>query len=185
MNSPALPAAEGSLADGERVSEDSKKCENGLSLTVVIFTVGLCLHRWLENNNKRESEDTNKIPSRPQARRVERVRRNRLQRPGTYIGREIMNRFMTSRRVRAEQNQSNAPFVAPVYEEEREETMGSSRAMSILREILMKNIPGRNQERNNVASVGVEDRDSVSSIIGVMNSESQIDILRPLRLILW
>ncbi|CAN7007774.1 unnamed protein product [Brassica rapa subsp. trilocularis] len=112
------------------------------------------------------SDTTNKkkkIPSRPQARRVERVRRSTLQRPG-YVGSEIINRFMPWRRVRAE---SSAAVVAPVYEE-GSETMRSSRAMSIWR-----GRTARNQERNNVASV--EDRDSVSSILGVMNSESQAD----------
>lgn len=46
--------------------------------------------------------------------------------------------------------------------------------MSIWREILRPRT-ARNQEGNNIASVGVEDRESVSSIIGVMYSESQVD----------
>ncbi|CAF2123674.1 unnamed protein product, partial [Brassica napus] len=126
----------------------------------------------IKGGSEEVSDTTNKkkIPSRPQARRVERVRRSTLQRPG-YVGSEIINRFMPWRRVRAEQNQSNAAVVAPVYEE-GSETMRSSRAMSIWREML-RGRTARNQERNNVASV--EDRDSVSSILGVMNSESQAD----------
>ncbi|CAH2058425.1 unnamed protein product [Thlaspi arvense] len=301
-NAAALPAGEGSLAGGERVSEeDSKKCENGnkameednvteekkvieksvgsdgsffdcyicldLSKDPVVTNCGhlycwSCLYRWLQvseakecpvckgevtvktltpiygrGKNKRESEEVSdaKIPSRPQARRMESLRttlhrsgyvpaemirhlQDRLEREsstGEIRPRPFLNRFMTSRGVRAEQNQSSGALVealgeisdmdlmssiAPENEGENGNPRPSSRERSIRRQLqaqraartsfspvltsaerlvdayLITNALGRNPEQsNNPPAVGVEDRDSFSSIAGVMNSESQVD----------
>lgn len=177
------------------------------------------------------SDNKNKIPSRPQARRVESLRTT-LERSG-YIGTEMirhlqdglaresrtgertarpfLNRFMTSRGVRAELNQSSAASVAPLDDIRRTNLISSTEyergrrqlwaapplGMSIQRQMqaaardlrvpfspvltaaerledayLMTHAFG---EQLNVPSVGAEDRDSFSSIIGVMNSESQVD----------
>ncbi|XP_010508626.1 PREDICTED: uncharacterized protein LOC104785173 [Camelina sativa] len=305
-NGADLPAGEGSIAGGERVSseEDSKKCENGskvmeeenvteekrdveksvgsdgsffdcyicldLSKDPVVTNCGhlycwSCIYQWLQTSeakecpvckgeisvktvtpiygrgkHERESEEVSntKIPSRPQARRVESLRntlnrsgyvpptemirhlQDRLERESTnrpgYIpterrARPFLNRFMTSRGVRAEQNQSGeASLVAAPSDDindidlisnnspEREgenRNLRSSRALSNRRQraerparmssftltaaerlvdaYLITHAMGRIQERNTVG--GVEDRDSFSSIIGVMNSESQVD----------
>ncbi|CAL9236560.1 unnamed protein product [Arabidopsis halleri] len=293
----ALPAGEGRIPGGERVSENSKKCENGskvmeednvteekrdveksvgsdgsffdcyicldLSKDPVVTNCGhlycwSCLYHWLQvseakecpvckgevsvktvtpiygrGKHKRESEEVSntKIPSRPQARRTESLRttlhrsgyiptemirhlQDRLEREsstGERHARPFLNRFMTSRGVRAEQNQSSEAFVAPSDEindidlilntspehEEENENLRSSRALSIRRQwaqrpgrmssftlssaerlvdaYLITHALGRNQEQNNNPSVGVEDRDSFSSIVGVINSESQVD----------
>ncbi|CAN6978692.1 unnamed protein product [Brassica oleracea var. botrytis] len=152
------------------VAKECPVCKGEISVKTLTPIYGRGGKIKTESDEVSDTTNKKKIPSRPQARRVERVRRSTLQRPG-YVGSEIINRFMTSRRVRAEHNQSSAAVVAPVYEE-ASETMRSSRAMSIWREILRRRT-ARNQERNNVASV--EDRESVSSILGVMNSESQAD----------
>lgn len=147
------------------VAKECPVCKGEISVNTLtpIYGRGGKIKGGSEEVSVSDTTNKKKIPSRPQARRVERVRRSTLQRPG-YVGSEIINRFMPWRRVRAE---SSAAVVAPVYEE-GSETMRSSRAMSIWR-----GRTARNQERNNVASV--EDRDSVSSILGVMNSESQAD----------
>ncbi|WZZ40422.1 hypothetical protein YC2023_036681 [Brassica napus] len=152
------------------VAKECPVCKGEISVKTLTPIYGRGGKIKTESEEVSDTTNKKKIPSRPQARRVERVRRSTLQRPG-YVGSEIINRFMTSRRVRAEQNRSSAAVVAPVYEE-GSETMRSSRAMSIWREML-RGRTARNQERNNVASV--EDRESVSSILGVMNSESQAD----------
>ncbi|EOA26369.1 hypothetical protein CARUB_v10023286mg [Capsella rubella] len=181
--------------------------------------------------HKRESEEVSdtKIPSRPQARRVESLR-NTLHRsrdsPAELLrhlqdrfGREastgdrrtrpFLNRFMSSRGVRAEQNQSSvvAPSddineidlisnISPEPEGENE-NLRSSRGLSNRRQwaqragrmssitlssaerlvdaYLLTHALGRNQEQNINTPVGTEDRDSFSSIAGVMNSESQVD----------
>lgn len=290
----ALPAGEGSIAGGERVSEDSKKCENGskvmeednvteekrdveksvgsdgsffdcyicldLAKDPVVTNCGhlycwSCLYHWLQvseakecpvckgeislktvtpiygrGKHKRESEEVSntKIPSRPQARRVESLR-NTLNRSGFIptemirhlqdrLGREFstgerrarpfLNQFMTSRGVRAEQNQLSEALVAPLDDindidlisnitPEHEEENGnprSSPALSIRRQrpgrtssftlnsaerlvdaYVITHALGRNQEQNINPLVGVEDRDSFSSIVGVINSESQVD----------
>ncbi|XP_010506008.1 PREDICTED: uncharacterized protein LOC104782700 [Camelina sativa] len=300
-NGADLPAGEGSIAGGERVSseEDSKKCENGskvmeeenvteekrdveksvgsdgsffdcyicldLSKDPVVTNCGhlycwSCLYQWLQTSeakecpvckgeisvktvtpiygrgkHERESEEVSntKIPSRPQARRVESLR-NTLNRSG-YVPTEMirhlqarleresstgerrtrpfLNRFMTSRGVRAEQNQSGEALVAapsddindidvisnnsPEHEVENG-NLRSSRALSNRRQwaqrparmssftltaaerlvdaYLITHAMRRNQEQSiNNPVGGVEDRDSFSSIIGVMNSESQVD----------
>ncbi|CAN6808063.1 unnamed protein product [Brassica oleracea] len=149
------------------VAKECPVCKGEISVKTLTPIYGRGGKIKTESEEVSDTTNKKKIPSRPQARRVERVRRSTLQRPG-YVGSEIINRFMTSRRVRAEHNQSSAAVVAPVYEE-GSETMS---AMSIWREML-RGRTARNQERNNVASV--EDRESVSSILGVMNSESQAD----------
>uniref|UniRef100_A0A1J3GJ20 E3 ubiquitin-protein ligase RMA n=1 Tax=Noccaea caerulescens TaxID=107243 RepID=A0A1J3GJ20_NOCCA len=194
--------------------------------------------------NKRESEEAPdaKIPSRPQARRTESLRtslhrsgyvatemirhlQERLDREssgGEMHARPFLNRFMTSRGVRAEQSQSIAALIAPLDDvdivndiglisnttttpendrgdpyaredpylrtpfamsirrrlrEERAARMSSSTsAERLVDAYLTTNTLGRNQEQNqSVANVGVEDRDSFSSIVGVMNSENQVD----------
>ncbi|KAL1206909.1 E3 ubiquitin-protein ligase RMA3 [Cardamine amara subsp. amara] len=190
--------------------------------------------------NKRDSEEVSdtKIPPRPQARRRESLRAT-LQRSGylptdiirhlqdrlvreTSTGerspspspRPYLNRFMTSRGVRAEQNQSSAALVAPsdvlndidrisdiapeIDEENRNRR--SSRVLALRRYLqaqrpltgrlssftlssaerlmdtyLISHALGRNQEQNYNPNVGGEDRDSFSSIVGVINSESQVD----------
>ncbi|CAA7057109.1 unnamed protein product [Microthlaspi erraticum] len=200
--------------------------------------------------NKRESEEVpdGKIPSRPQARRTESLRtslhrsgfvatemirhlQERLDREssgGEMRSRSFLDRFMTSRGVRAEQSRSVAALIAPLDDvdivndiglisnaattttPEREERdpyasedpyLRTPFAMAIRRRLreeraarsarmssttsaeravdayLTTNALGRNQEQNQgVAGVGVvEDRDSFSSIVGVMNSENQVD----------
>lgn len=295
-NGAALPAAEGSLAGGERVNEDSKKCENGskvmeednvteekrdiekstgsdgsffdcyicldLAKDPVVTNCGhlycwSCLYHWLQvseakecpvckgevsvktltpiygrGKNKRESEEVSdtKIPSRPRARRMESLRtslhrsgyipaemirhlQDRLEREsstGERRARPFLNRFMTSRGVRAEQNQSSASLVAPLDDindidlisniaPENEGENGnqrSSRGLAIRRQLHAQRtgrmssfssvlnsaerlvdayLRTHSQEQNNIAPVGIEDRDSFSSIVGVINSESQVD----------
>ncbi|KAF8097802.1 hypothetical protein N665_0280s0005 [Sinapis alba] len=204
-----------------------------------------CLYRWLQvseakecpvckgevsvksltpiygrgEKNKRQSRevsDTNKIPSRPQARRVESLRTT-LERSG-YIetemirpGRALLNRLMTSRGVRAERNQASAALVAPLddvrhtnlvssipseYERESRQLGAPPQGMLIQRQMMQAarlRVPFSPvltsaerledaylmthsfDEQLNVPGVGAEDRDSFSSIIGVMNSESQVD----------
>jgi E3 ubiquitin-protein ligase RNF5 len=294
----ALPAGEGSMASGERVIEDSKKCENGskvmaednvteekrdveksvgsdgsffdcyicldLSKDPVVTNCGhlycwSCLYQWLQVSEakecpvckgevsvktvtpiygrgiqKRESEEVSntKIPSRPQARRTESLRttlnrsghipteifrhlQDRLEREsstGERRARPSLNRFMTSRGVRAEENQSSEALVEPSSDEindidlilnnapeneEENENLSSSRALATQRRwaqmygrvssftlssaerladtYLITHALGRNQEQNSSPPVGVEDRDSFSSIVGVINSESQVE----------
>lgn len=170
-----------------------------------------------------EGSDTNKIPSRPQARRVESLRttlersgyigRPRESRTGERPDRAFLNGFMTSRGVRAERNQSSAPLdgvrltnlgssINPSeYQRESRQLRTLSQGLSIQRQ-MMQAAAARHlrvpfspvltsaerledaylmahafEEQLNVPSVvvGAEDRDSVSSVIGVMNSESQVD----------
>ncbi|VVB03071.1 unnamed protein product [Arabis nemorensis] len=290
-NGAALPAGEGSLAGGERVNEDSKKCENGskvmeednvteekrdiekstgsdgsffdcyicldLAKDPVVTNCGhlycwSCLYHWLQvsvakecpvckgevsvktltpiygrGKNKRESEEVidTKIPTRPRARRVESLRTSlhrsaniptemirqlheRIEREsstGERRARPFLNRFMTSRGVRAEQNQSSVALVEPLDDidlisnspPEHEGENGNQRSGLATRRQLQSQRAGRtspfslvlgsaerivdaylrthSQEQNNIAPVGVEDRDSFSSIVGVINSESQVD----------
>ncbi|CAN8286902.1 unnamed protein product [Cochlearia groenlandica] len=215
-----------------------------------------CLHNWLQvseakecpvckgqisvktltpiygrGKNKRETEEVSgtKIPSRPQARRVESLRTS-LQRSGhvpTEMIRHLhdrleretstgeirlspfLNRFMTSRGVRAEHNESSAALVEEPFnditdiglvtnlspENERPSRATISRHLNIYRQRAVRTsfspvltsaerlmdaylttyASGRDQEQNNTPTVGVEDRDSFSSVIGVINSESQVD----------
>ncbi|KAL0720434.1 hypothetical protein Bca4012_035033 [Brassica carinata] len=176
-----------------------------------------------EKNKKqlKEGSDTNKIPSRPQARRVESLRttlersgfigRQRESRTGERPDRAFLNGVMTSRGVRAERDQSSAPLdgvrltnlgssINPLeYQRESRQLRTLSQGMSIQRQLMQTAAarhlrvpfspvlsPGERledaylmahafDEQLNVPGVGGEDRDSVSSIIGVMNSESQVD----------
>ncbi|KAG2290319.1 hypothetical protein Bca52824_049923 [Brassica carinata] len=159
------------------------------------------------------SDKNKKIPSRPQARRVESLRTT-LERSG-YVGterirhlqdgqqlqteprtgetpaRQFLSRVMTSRGVRAEQNQSSAPLVAAPLDDFRQmgaaiiqrQMMQAARLMVPFSPVLTAAerledaylMRHTFDEQLNVPSVGGEDRDSFSSIIGVMNSESQVD----------
>ncbi|CAH8390227.1 unnamed protein product [Eruca vesicaria subsp. sativa] len=171
-----------------------------------------------KRQSREKVSETNKIPSRPQARRVESLRTT-LERSG-YVGTEMIrhledgiqrestrsgerparafiNRLMSSRGVRAEQIQSTAALVSSItsdYERESRQLRVPPQGMSIQRQMqaaarvsfppvltsaerledtyLMAHAF---DEQLNVPSVGAEDRDSFSSIIGVMNSESQVD----------
>ncbi|KAF3555479.1 hypothetical protein F2Q69_00010485 [Brassica cretica] len=154
------------------------------------------------------SDKNKKIPSRPQARRVESLRttlersgyvrtegiRQRESRTGETPARQFLSRVMTSRGVRSEQNQSSAPL-------DGFRQMGAAPptpVMSLQRQMMQAAVDLRlpfspvltaaerledaylmrhtfDEQLNNVPSVGGEDRDSFSSIIGVMNSESQVD----------
>ncbi|KAG5395680.1 hypothetical protein IGI04_017494 [Brassica rapa subsp. trilocularis] len=152
------------------------------------------------------SDKNKKIPSRPQARRVESLRttlersgyvgtegiRQREPRTGETPARQFLSRVMTSRGVRAEQNQSSAPLVAAPLDDFRQ--MGAAIIQRQMMQAARLTVPFSpvltaaerledaylmrhtfDEQLNNVPSVGGEDRDSFSSIIGVMNSESQVD----------
>ncbi|KAJ0258339.1 RING-type domain-containing protein [Hirschfeldia incana] len=179
-----------------------------------------------EKNKKQspEGSDANKkIPSRPQARRVESLRTT-LERSG-YVGRQRESmtgerseraffRLMTSRGVRAERNLSGgAASVAPLgdarqtnlgssinsleYQRESRQLRAPPQGTLIQRQMMQAARPLRMSfspvlspaerledaylmthafdEQLNAPGVGAEDRDSFSSIMGVMNSESQVD----------
>ncbi|KAF2568087.1 hypothetical protein F2Q68_00023800 [Brassica cretica] len=120
--------------------------------------------------------------------------RQRESRTGETPARQFLSRVMTSRGVRSEQNQSSAPL-------DGFRQMGAAPptpVMSLQRQMMQAALDLRlpfspvltaaerledaylmrhtfDEQLNNVPSVGGEDRDSFSSIIGVMNSESQVD----------
>ncbi|KAF8094413.1 hypothetical protein N665_0364s0034 [Sinapis alba] len=105
------------------VAKECPVCKGEISVKTLTPIYGRGDRNKGGGGSEEVSDTNNKIPSRPQARRVAARVRSRLHRPG-YIGREIINRILTLRRVRAER-------VRAEQNQERETMMRSSRGMSI------------------------------------------------------